>query len=202
LTSVVADRLIHVGRGAHVVGAAAAERDRVRGVHVGRLAHLVDRAASGAASGERRRRPLRHLHLLQVEGIASVTAEVAHAVDEHIGARAEPADGQIVAGRHAAFTCLHGDADHVPQHVAERRRRLLLDDVAANHVDRLRHLTQRLGELRRRQPRHGAAGDLDELRHAADVDRDRVVTGKGGANRRAHEQLVHRFFRREPAGNA
>ena len=75
-------------------------------------------------------RSLGHLDLLDVEGVAGVAAEVAHAVHEHVGAGAEAADGEVVAGGHAAFAGLDGDAGHVAQHVAQRGRVLLLDHGA------------------------------------------------------------------------
>ena len=75
--------------------------------------------------------PLRDLDLLDVERIARVAAEVADAVDEHVGPRAEAADRHLIAGRHAAFAGLERDAGDVAQHVAQRRRALLLDDRRA-----------------------------------------------------------------------
>ena len=95
------------------------------------LADEIDRAARRSTARDGRRRSLRDLDLLDVERVARVAAEIANAVDEHVGPRAEAADRHLVAGRHAAFPGLERDAGDVPQHVAQRRRALLLDDRSA-----------------------------------------------------------------------
>ena len=102
----MAERLVQV-QSAALEGLATA-RDR-RGP-VGRglrlLGHQVDRPARGPAAGERGRGSLGHLDLLDVVGIARVAAEVAHAVDEEVGAGAEPADAQVVAGPRPSPACM------------------------------------------------------------------------------------------------
>ena len=106
---------------------------------------------------------LGHFDLLEIERIARVAAEVAHAVDEHVGARAEAANGQLIAGGHAALAGLEGDAGDVAQHVAQGGGALLVHHRARDHGDGLRNVAQRFGQLRRRDDAD-AAGDFNGLR--------------------------------------
>ena len=65
-----------------------------------------------------------------------------------------------------AWNVMPGD---VAQHVAQRRRALLLDHGARNHRDRLRDVAQRLGQLRRGHDAD-AAGDFDTFRQLPNLD--------------------------------
>ena len=134
-----------------------------------------------------RRRALGHFDLFEVERVARVAAEVAHAVDEHVGARAEAADRHLIAGRHAAFAGLERDADDVAQHVAQRGGALLLDDRGGNHGDRLRDVAERLGELRA-APSAAAAPVNRRRTRQLDVDGDRVRRGEAAASARYFEE--------------
>src|SRR5690606_3252081 len=105
------------------------------------LGEHVDVAAGRAAAGLRRGGAFRDLDLFGVEGVARVAGEIADAVDEDVVARAETAQGEVVAARAAAaFACRHRDARDVAQHVAQAGGRLLLHHVLRDDADRLRRV--------------------------------------------------------------
>ena len=171
-----------------VVRVADADRAVVGGAELRGLGDLIDRAAGGPAAGDAGRGALGDFDLFEVERIARVAAEVAHAVDEHVGARAEAADGHLVAGRHAAFTGLERDARDVAQHVAQRHRALLLHDGARDHGDGLRDVAQRLGVFGRGDVRH-TARHFDRIGFDAQVERDGAGAGEAVGDAGAGEDL-------------
>ena len=104
------------GQAACAVGSGV-EGSREKAVHVGEFGGLVDDAARGAAAEIGGIGTLNDFDFFQVEGVAVVAAEVAHAIDVEIVAGAEAADRQVVALR-AAFA--GGNAD--TGDIAEARR--------------------------------------------------------------------------------
>ena len=99
---------------------------------------------------------------LQVERIAVVAAEVAHAVEVEVVARVEAAQCEAVALR-AGLAGGEADAGHIAQRVAHRGDGLVLHQLLRDHADRLRRVEQRLRQLGQR--RHG--GLVATLRVAA-----------------------------------
>ena len=149
-------------------GAAGSIRTAIEGAGEGsqqgrHLGRLIDDAAGGSASEGGRRGSLNHVDFLQVEGIAVVAAEIAHAIDIEIVARAEAANRQIVALR-AAFAGRDADAGHVAQRVAQRGGVLLRHDLLADDVHGLRHIAERFGVFRDRgRQSGGGGGNIDTL---------------------------------------
>ena len=82
---------VYVRRAALHARRTEAQRSAQIPAQVRRLTHKVDRAACRSAAGVSRLRSLDHFHLLEVERIARLRTEVAHAVDKHVVACAEPA---------------------------------------------------------------------------------------------------------------
>src|SRR6185369_3696276 len=117
------------------------------------LGHQVDRAARGAAAAGDRRRALRHFDGLDVESIAADLTRIAGAVDIDVVADVEAthvdAVAETVAG--VAFADAHGDARRVAQHVAQRRRVLLGEDLLRDDHDLLRRVAHSLAVLWRLQ---------------------------------------------------
>src|SRR6185437_9743259 len=110
---------------------------------LGRLAVLLDDAAGRAAAEENRGRTLQHLDVVEEEGIAVIAAEIPHAVEVDVAARAKTADRQIVALR-AVLAGAEADAGDVAQGVAHRRNTLVFHDLARHRVNRSRRIEQRL----------------------------------------------------------
>src|SRR5690606_16698317 len=105
----------------HVVGIHGAARVAVGAhAHAGAglvlqlrgLADQVEAAAARIATAVGRARALDHFHLLQVEDLAGLRADVTQAVDEDVALRIEAADEGTVTGRVAAFAGAEGDARH------------------------------------------------------------------------------------------
>src|SRR5690606_36246417 len=122
----------------------------------------------GAAAGLRRGGAFHHLDLLGVEGVARVAGEVADAVDEDVVARAEAAQGEVVAARPAAaFARGHRNARNVAQHIAQARRGLLLHHFPRDDADRLRRVLDLA---------QAAVERVDPLALAGDDDRRAAVS--------------------------
>ncbi len=84
-----------------------------------RLAHQVQAATTGVTAAVGRARALDHFHLLQVEDLARLRADVAQAVDEDVALRIEATDEGAVTGRVAAFAGTEGDARHHAQRILQ-----------------------------------------------------------------------------------
>ena len=106
---VVTDGLVDVGGRAAVIVRANGRGRTAAGGGLRCFCDEIDRTAGGTTAGGGRGGTLGDLDLLKVEAVASVAAEVAHAVDEHVGARTEAANRHLVAGGVAAFAGLEGD---------------------------------------------------------------------------------------------
>src|SRR5690606_32975204 len=151
---------------AAVFGQARADRAADEAHELGLLGEQVYVAAGRAAAGLRRGGAFHHLDLLGVEGVAGVAGEVADAVDEDVVARAEAAQGEVVAaGPAAAFARGHRDARDVAQHVAQARRGLLLHHFPGDDADRLRRVLDLA---------QAAVERVDPLALAGDDDRGAV----------------------------
>ena len=117
---------------------------------------------------------------LQVERIAVVAAEVAHAVEVEVVARVESAQRQTVA-LSAGLARGQADAGDIAQRVAHRGDALILHQLLRDHGDRLRGIEQRLRQLGQR--RHGAlVPALPVL--CLHRDRRQLHGGLGGRRRR------------------
>ena len=86
---------------------------------------------------------LQHFDRLDVEEVAVVLADVAHAVEEEIAARGEAAQPEDLRRGHAAFRRGERDAGHVAQRFLQRRDRLLPDHRLRDDVHELRDVAQR-----------------------------------------------------------
>ncbi len=131
---------------------AVAEAHDAQRLLEGRLGHEIHGARSVAASGVRTGRTFRHFHLVEIENVAAVSALVAHAVDEDAVGCVEAAHEEAVArgvGSTAALACQQRDARCVAQDVGKRDCRLFAEHRLRNHDDRLRHVHQLGGVLRR-----------------------------------------------------
>src|SRR4051812_31483853 len=105
-------------------------------VQFGSLGGLIDDAAGGSAAERYRRWSLENFNFFHIEGIAIVAAEITHAIDEEIIARAETADGEVIALR-AAFTRRDTDTGNVAQRIAQRGDVLLFESFLRNDADGL-----------------------------------------------------------------
>src|SRR6185437_6473511 len=92
---------IDIGRDAACGIGAEVSTNVQESVGGGNLALLINDAARGAAPELHACRPFKHLHLVVVEAVAVVAAEITNAVEEYIVTRSKSADGQIVALRSA-----------------------------------------------------------------------------------------------------
>ena len=144
-------RLAPVGRAAALIIGAAGERAGDRIVQGGALADHVDRAGRRAAAVVGARRSFLDLDLIDVEHIARNRTQVAHAVDEDAAGAVEAAHVDGVAGVGAAvFAGIErAHAGRVAQRLGQGGGALLVEQVAGDHLDGLRRVLQRLGELGR-----------------------------------------------------
>src|SRR5690606_24697461 len=85
-----------------VLVGAAPERRAVEILGPGLFRDEVARAAGRPAPRVGGARALGHLDLLEREHVAGLRARIADAVDEHVRARIEAADLEVVTGRYAA----------------------------------------------------------------------------------------------------
>src|SRR4029077_12221648 len=76
------------------------------------LGFLIDYAAGCATTEGHSSWALQHFHLIHIERVAVVAAEVAHAVEEDVVARSKTADGEAVS-LGSAFTGGEADAGYV-----------------------------------------------------------------------------------------
>ncbi len=176
-----------------VIGAdLASGLDRILGL--GRLADEIDAAPGAATAGVDRIRALDDLHLLQVEGIARLHADVAHAVQEQAAGGVLAANDGQVAASPSALARGEGDARRILQHVLQRCRGLVGHDLLGHHLHRTRRVQQRRGHLggldavglvgrafafhlHRRQLRNVAGA---RLRHCIRTDEQRGHRHRGG----------------------
>ncbi len=163
------DGEVDVGGGAAGAIGAAIEGAGEGAQQVGHFGGLVDDAAGGTAAEGGRGGSLHDVDFLQIEGIAVVAAEIAHAIDVQIVARAEAANGQIVALR-AAFAGGDADARDVAQGIAECGGVLLRHDLLADDVHGLRGIADGFGVLGDggRQG-GGGGGDVHSFGHAVEL---------------------------------
>ncbi len=106
------------------------------------LEDAIDHAARGASAEERGCRSFHHLDPFDGGHVPVVRRIVAGAVQQRVVLRGEAANQKLIA---APFAKAGVHARHIPQRVAQRRRRLLLEHGRPDDVDRLRNLEQRRG---------------------------------------------------------
>ena len=111
-----------------------------------RFALLIDDATGRAAAKLHACRAFEHLHLLEVEAVAVVAAEVANAVEEDVVACGEAADGEVVA-LGSAFAGGDADAGDVANRVEERVVLFVVENKLGDFNHRLRCVEDRLREL-------------------------------------------------------
>ena len=102
--------------------------------------HAVHDAARPAAAEDHRVRALQDLDAVEVVQVAVILDVVAHAVEEEVAGRAVAAQDDRVA---VALALRHARARHVARDVREALHRLVLDQVARDHGDRLRNVDER-----------------------------------------------------------
>ena len=102
--------------------------------------HAVHDAARPAAAEDHRIRALQDLDAIEVVQVAVVLDVVAHAVEEEVAGRAVAAQDDRVA---VALALRHARARDVARDVHEALHGLVLDQVAGDHGDRLRHVDER-----------------------------------------------------------
>ena len=148
------ERLIDVGGAAEVRAAAAAGRPIVEALELGSLADLVDDPAGGAATEVNGRGSLEHFDVLNIKGVAEIGPLIADAIQVHVVARAEAAQGEAVPLRATSFTGGDTDAGNVAHRVAQARRRLFVHDFSWHNGDGLGNVLHRLRQTLQPQVRH------------------------------------------------
>ena len=118
--------LVDVRGAAEVRAAAGAGRPIVEALETGSLADLVDDAAGGAPSEVDRCGSLEHFDVFDIEGVAEIGPLIADAIQVHVVARAEAAQGEAVPLRAASFTGGDTDAGNIAHRIAQARRRLFV----------------------------------------------------------------------------
>ncbi|MNU78991.1 hypothetical protein D3C71_685950 [compost metagenome] len=143
--------LVPVGGGARLAVGTGRDGAGHRVMQGGLLAHHVDRAGGGRAAVVGTGRSLGHFHLFGIEHIARDRADVAHAIHEDAAGRVEAAHENAVTGVGVAVLA-HIERSHaraVAQCIGQRGGTLLVEQVGGDHLDGLRRVLQRLGELGR-----------------------------------------------------
>src|SRR5262245_3623052 len=140
------ERLVDIGGAAEKSAAAGAQDPVVAGLKLGGLADLVDDAAGGTATKVDGSRPLEHFDVLDIERIAKISSLIADAVQVHVVARAETAQGEAIALRSAGFTSGNTDASNIAQRIPQGIRLLLVHDLSWDDGDRLGNVLNRLRE--------------------------------------------------------
>ena len=107
---------------------------------VRRLGDTVDDAAAAAAAEHHGVGAHQDLQPLGVVEVAIILDVVAHAIDEEAAGRIVTAQGWLVA---VAFPLAGGGAGDKAQRVGDGQHRLIIKPIAAEDVDRLRHIDQR-----------------------------------------------------------
>ncbi len=136
--------LIQIGRGPEEIVAADAALDLGETAKLGFPLHQIDAAADIAATGNRRAGTLGNLDILDIEGIAEEQADIPQAVDEHIIACGETADGDGVrAARRVALARIQRDAGDIAQAVAQAAAALFHQQGVVDHGHSARQVQQR-----------------------------------------------------------
>src|SRR5262245_4312520 len=149
-----AERLIDVRGAAEVRAATGASRAIVETLELGSLADLVDDSAGGAATEVDRCGSLEHFDVLNIEGVAEISPLIADAIQVHVVARAEAAQGEAVPLRATSFTGGNTDAGNVTHRVPQARRRLFVHDFSWHNGDGLGNVLDRLRQTLQPQVRH------------------------------------------------
>ncbi len=159
------------------------------------LGDQVDRTRRRAAAGVGARRALGHFDLLDIEDIARDRAEVADAVDEDARGAVEAAHVHGIAGAGVAvFADIErAHAGTIAQRLGQGGRALLVEQVLADDVDRLRRVLQGLRELRRGRRLHqvalGALGlDVDLVQRLGVIGRAVGMRQRRGQQQRGGSQ--------------
>src|SRR4029453_3687390 len=127
---------LELGSLAHLVDAPpGVSRPIVEALGWGTLAALVDDPAGGAPSEVDRCGSLEHFDALNIKGIAEIGPLIADAIQVHVVARAEAAQGEAVPLRATSFTGGDTDAGNVTHRVAQARRRLFVHDFSWHNGD-------------------------------------------------------------------
>src|SRR5690606_38400845 len=150
-----------------VLVGAAPERRAVEILGPGLFRDEVDRAAGRPAPRVGGARALGHLDLLEREHVAGLRARIADAVDEHVRARIEAADLEVVTGRYAALARVERDPGDVPERLDQGGGTLFLDQLRGDDRDGFWGVDQRRREL--------ARDDLGAVRVTFDDDLVRYV---------------------------
>ena len=153
----VSDHRVGVHGGAHVVVGAQAEAGPGFVLQFRGLADQVDAAAAGISAAVGRTGALDHFHLLQVEHLAGLHADIAHAVDEGVALAVEAADEGTVTGGVAAFAGAKGDARHHAQGVLQAGGAGFLQQLCGHDRHGLGGVQQFGGELGRGRVEPAAA---------------------------------------------
>src|SRR5215471_9357314 len=140
------ERLVDIGGAAEESAAAGAQDPVVEALELGSLADLVDDPAGGAATEVYGRGSLEHFDVLNIEGVAEIGPLIAHAIQIHVVARAETAQGEAVPLRATGFTSGNTDAGNIAQRIPQGIRLLLIHDLSWDDGDRLRNVLNRLGQ--------------------------------------------------------
>src|SRR5690606_32141855 len=111
-------------------------------VQLGGFADQIDAAARAATAAVDAVRAFDDFDLFQVEHLARGGADVAHAVHESAGLGIVTADEGAVAQRIAAFAGTEGDARGVAQHIGQRYRSLVLNDLLGDDLNGLGRIDQ------------------------------------------------------------
>ena len=146
--------LVDVRGAAEVRAATGVGRSIVEALETGGLADLVDDTAGGAPPEIDRCGPLEHFDGLDIKGVSEISTLIAHPIEVHIVARAETAQGEVVALSAAAFACRDADAGDITHRIAQGGRRLFLENLPWHNGDGLGNVLDRLGQTLQSQVRH------------------------------------------------
>ena len=98
--------------------------------------------------------PFEHFDALNIEGVAEIGPLIADAVQVHVVASVEAAQGEVVALSAASFTGRDTDAGDIAYRIPQGRRRLFVHDFSWHNGDGLGNVLHRLGQTLQPQVRH------------------------------------------------
>src|SRR6185437_7073253 len=179
---------IDIGRDAACGIGAEVSTNVQESVGGGNLTLLINDAARGAAPELHACRPFKHLHLVVVEAVAVVAAEITNAVEEYIVTRSKSADGQIVALR-SALSRSNTYSWDVTNDVGERTILFIMQNKVRDYSHRLRCVQKVLGEFSHRDSRRQLCRHIDRV-GVLHADRSVVRILEAAIQARAIQQLA------------
>jgi hypothetical protein len=180
-----------VERAPPMLEGAAFERECARRHPLRFFRHAIDDAAAAPAAEHHRVRPLQCLHALDVIEIAQILGVIAYAVGEEIRGGAGAPNGRCIA---VPLALPHRDPRHVADDIGHVLHRLVGDEIATEHGDRLRDVAE-LRVRARRARRATRVVSRGARRIGDDHDGRKLAAGGLGRDRGSHD---HRLGILEP----